>query len=341
MAHEPCSVEDLWAGDRSRVGVCVSVTPKDGVRYEDLQREVFDRVRWPERDLRWHAHRRARDHGKNDDDAWVMEATASCLASSGDESQVAYRVEGVAHDVVEECEVVVSAPCHVPFMDLTLADVDISAAAVARASRDEARESPVEMFLRTGLAASAAPAVDPDDLARLVAVAERRVASAEKALHANHPDIRVGDDVFAFREMGSRGGRRFDLLFPKPEWDVDETTEARTDAAFVRDFATRAPWVPTLVEPVLGKNDGKNDDDDDDDARASIESETARCVVPPNRPVVIVRTRGGATSRSCTPSPAPRRRTGTATAGTSPARLAPTTPAREPRRRTRCACFAR
>ena len=41
MAHEPCSVEDLWAGDRSRVGVCVSVTPKDGVRYEDLQREVF------------------------------------------------------------------------------------------------------------------------------------------------------------------------------------------------------------------------------------------------------------------------------------------------------------
>ncbi|ACO66093.1 predicted protein [Micromonas commoda] len=303
MAHEPCSVEDLWAGDRSRVGVCVSITPKDGVRYEDLQREVFDRVRWPDRDLRWHAHRRARDDGKSDDDAWVMEATASCLASSGDESQVAYRVEGVAHDVVEECEVLVSAPCHVPFMDLTLADVDISAAAVARASRDEARddgdgrgpgafgrdaaggeprESPVQMFLRTGLAASAASAVDPDDLARLVAVAARRVASAEKALHANHPAIRVGEDVFAFREMGSRGGRRFDLLFPKPEWDADESTEARTDAAFVRDFATRAPWVPTLVEPILGKNDKSADDD----AHASIESGTARCDAqdePPRR----------------------------------------------------------
>lgn len=296
MAHEPCSVEDLWAGDRSRVGVCVSVTPKDGVRYEDLQREVFDRVRWPDRDLRWHAHRRARDDGKSDDDAWVMEATASCLASSGDESQVAYRVEGVAHDVVEECEVLVSAPCHVPFMDLTLADVDISAAAVARDDGDgrgpgafgrdaaggEPRESPVQMFLRTGLAASAASAVDPDDLARLVAVAARRVASAEKALHANHPGIRVGDDVFAFREMGSRGGRRFDLLFPKPEWDADESTEARTDAAFVRDFATRAPWVPTLVEPILGKNDKSADDD----AHASIESGTARCDAqdePPRR----------------------------------------------------------
>ena len=140
-------MEDLWAGDRSRVGVCVSVTPKDGVRYEDLQREVFDRVRWPDRDLRWHAHRRARDDGKSDDDAWVMEATASCLASSGDESQVAYRVEGVAHDVVEECEVLVSAPCHVPFMDLTLADVDISAA-VARASRDEARDDGAQRVAR-------------------------------------------------------------------------------------------------------------------------------------------------------------------------------------------------
>ena len=239
---EPCSVDDLWAGDRSRVGVCVSVTPKDGVPYDHLQREVFGRVDWPERELRWHQHRRAPGDattGDDDGDAngWVMEATLSCLASSGDESQVAYRIEGLADDVVEEAEVVVSAPCHVPFMELTLRDLDVSAAAVThrhlgdddaddagrRSAELEPRHSPVDTFLRTGLAASCRSAVAPDDLARLIAVANARMSNAEAALATNHPTLDVGADVFAFREMGSRGGRRFDLLFPKPEWERDET----------------------------------------------------------------------------------------------------------------------
>ena len=273
MGTEPCSVDDLWAGDRSRVGVCVSVTPKDGIPYDHLQREVFGRVDWPERELRWHQHRRAPGDATtgDDDDAngWVMEATLSCLASSGDESQVAYRIEGLARDVVEEAEVVVSAPCHVPFMELTLRDLDVSAAAVThrhlgnddaddagRRSADvEPRHSPVDIFLRTGLAASCRSAVAPDDLARLIAVANARMSNAEAALATNHPTLDVGADVFAFREMGSRGGRRFDLLFPKPEWERDETEDARNDAAFIRAFAASAPWVPTLIDPLLGKNE--------------------------------------------------------------------------------------
>ena len=271
---EPCSVDDLWAGDRSRVGVCVSVTPKDGIPYDHLQREVFSRVDWPERELRWHQHRRAPGDattGDDDGDAngWVMEATLSCLASSGDESQVAYRIEGLAIDVVEEAEVVVSAPCHVPFMELTLRDLDVSAAAVThrhldnddaddagrRSTELEPRHSPVDTFLRTGLAASCRSAVAPDDLARLIAVANARMSNAEAALATNHPTLDVGADVFAFREMGSRGGRRFDLLFPKPEWERDETEDAMNDAAFIRAFASSAPWVQTLIDPLLGKNE--------------------------------------------------------------------------------------
>ena len=270
---EPCSVDDLWAGDRSRVGVCVSVTPKDGIPYDHLQREVFSRVDWPERELRWHQHRRAPGEattGDGDDaNGWVMEATLSCLASSGDESQVAYRIEGLAIDVVEEAEVVVSAPCHVPFMELTLRDLDVSAPAVThrhldnddaddagrRSTELEPRHSPVDTFLRTGLAASCRSAVAPDDLARLIAVANARMSNAEAALATNHPTLDVGADVFAFREMGSRGGRRFDLLFPKPEWERDETEDAMNDAAFIRAFASSAPWVQTLIDPLLGKNE--------------------------------------------------------------------------------------
>ena len=276
---EPCSVDDLWAGDRSRVGVCVSVTPKDGVPYDHLQREVFGRVDWPERELRWHQHRRAPGDattGDDDGDAngWVMEATLSCLASSGDESQVAYRIEGLADDVVEEAEVVVSAPCHVPFMELTLRDLDVSAAAVThrhlgdddaddagRRSADvEPRHSPVDTFLRTGLAASCRSAVAPDDLARLIAVANARMSNAEAALATNHPTLDVGADVFAFREMGSRGGRRFDLLFPKPEWERDETTDAMNDAAFIRAFAAIRPVGPNAHRSVAREERAEEED---------------------------------------------------------------------------------
>ena len=193
-----------------------------------------------------------------------MEATLSCLASSGDESQVAYRIEGLADDVVEEAEVVVSAPCHVPFMELTLRDLDVSAAAVThrhlgdddaddagrRSAELEPRHSPVDTFLRTGLAASCRSAVAPDDLARLIAVANARMSNAEAALATNHPTLDVGADVFAFREMGSRGGRRFDLLFPKPEWERDETTDAMNDAAFIRAFAAIRPVGPNAHRSV-------------------------------------------------------------------------------------------
>jgi hypothetical protein len=154
-------------------------------------------------------------------------------------------------------------------MELTLRDLDVSAAAVThrhlgdddaddagrRSTELEPRHSPVDTFLRTGLAASCRSAVAPDDLARLIAVANARMSNAEAALATNHPTLDVGADVFAFREMGSRGGRRFDLLFPKPEWERDETEDAMNDAAFIRAFASSAPWVQTLIDPLLGKNE--------------------------------------------------------------------------------------
>ena len=99
--------------------MCLGVTPKPGVSYEDARAAVFSRVDWPERELRWIDARRA----PCDDapEGWIVECTCSCLAH-GDEVQVAYRVEGLAADVVEEAEVIVSAPCHIPLLELTLDD---------------------------------------------------------------------------------------------------------------------------------------------------------------------------------------------------------------------------
>ena len=230
--------------------MCLGVTPKFGVSYEDARAAVFSRVDWPERELRWIDARKA----PCDDapEGWIVECTCSCLAH-GDEVQVAYRIEGLAADVVEEADVIVSAPCHIPLLELTLDDVafDPDTGLASPADPDAPPRTAAEIFRDTGLAASTRT-LNPEDLARAVLAANRRVASAEAAAARHHPDVRLGADIFAFVEMGSRGGQRFDLLFPKrgasPQ-DTDRADEERADAEFTRRLANRAPWVRTLVEP--------------------------------------------------------------------------------------------
>ena len=236
------SRDALWASDRSRVAVCARVAPLPGVSYDRLREEVFARVEWGDRDLRFHDARRAAD--AEADAGWVMECTLSCLAH-GDEAQVAYRIEGLAAEFVEEADVLVSAPCHIPLLRVTAADLAFDA--------------------RTG------EALDARTVERALLAVNRRIAKAERALREMRPSVNVGADVFAFREMGSRGGERFDLLFPVPGRDVDDARknaddaspysddlDEDEDAAFVRELAMTAPWTRTLVEPLLGSNDPRS-----------------------------------------------------------------------------------
>ena len=228
------------------MGVCLGVTPKFGVSYEDARAAVFSRVDWPERELRRIDARKA----PCDDapEGWIVECTCSCLAH-GDEVQVAYRIEGLAADVVEEADVIVSAPCHIPLLELTLDDVafDPDTGLASPADPDAPPRTAAEIFRDTGLAASTRT-LNPEDLARAVLAANRRVASAEAAAARHHPDVRLGADIFAFVEMGSRGGQRFDLLFPKrgasPQ-DHGSRAPERADAEFIRRLANRGRLEPS------------------------------------------------------------------------------------------------
>jgi hypothetical protein len=67
------------------------VIPKEGVTYDALHAAVFNAVTWDERQLRWHESRYA--PSSDGTEGWALEATCSCLASSGDEVGVCYRVE--------------------------------------------------------------------------------------------------------------------------------------------------------------------------------------------------------------------------------------------------------
>ena len=257
------SRDALWASDRSRVAVCARVAPLPGVSYDRLREEVFARVEWGDRDLRFHDARRAAD--AEADAGWVMECTLSCLAH-GDEAQVAYRIEGLAAEFVEEADVLVSAPCHIPLLRVTAADLAFDArtgealAPGRFGSGCEARIATAADLVRAAGLAVAAEALDARTVERALLAVNRRIAKAERALREMRPSVNVGADVFAFREMGSRGGERFDLLFPKGRDPADRTDDADRededeDAAFVRELAMTAPWTRTLVEPLLGSND--------------------------------------------------------------------------------------
>lgn len=275
------SRDALWASDRSRVAVCARVAPLPGVSYDRLREEVFARVEWGDRDLRFHDARRAAD--AEADAGWVMECTLSCLAH-GDEAQVAYRIEGLAAEFVEEADVLVSAPCHIPLLRVTAADLAFDARtgeALAPSGRCFGRrgESPPRIATAADLVRAAglavcAEALDSRTVERALLAVNRRIAKAERALRETRPSLNVGADVFAFREMGSRGGERFDLLFPVPGRDDVDTHNAvltpyspysedldrqdEEDAAFVRELAMTAPWTRTLVEPLLGSNDPRS-----------------------------------------------------------------------------------
>lgn len=81
-------------------------------------------------------------------------------------------------------------------------------------------------------------AVRGDILSRVRAETQQRIDQAEASLAQRHPEISAGTDAFAFLEMSSRGGDRFDLLFG-PEH------------AAVQELSRTGSWVP-LVHQVLG-----------------------------------------------------------------------------------------
>ena len=83
-------MDDPWASDRTRVAVCVSVTPLHGVDFGTLEAAVLG-VQWGERKLKWHDTRWA--PCSESDGGWAVEATCSLLASGGDESGVCNRIE--------------------------------------------------------------------------------------------------------------------------------------------------------------------------------------------------------------------------------------------------------
>ena len=226
--------DDPWAADRKRVSMCISCTPLEST-YENVEAAVLA-VTWPERHLRWHASRRVVVDTSNA--SWVAEFTASLLAHGGDESTLCARIASLTEEgLVADVELVVSAPCHIPFISLTPEQVTVD---FDRMTTTATGEPAKDFFLRCGVVTSQNALLDENLIAALRACSERRIAEVEGAIAAHYPGIHLGSDRFAFLEMGSRGAHRFDLLFD----------DADPDDALLFHVAKTAPWV-TLMNHIL------------------------------------------------------------------------------------------
>jgi hypothetical protein len=108
-------------------------------------------------------------------------------------------------DVAQAVEVWVSSPACIPISPLTLPDLCIPPTAFTDTIA-------TNTFLANGMLASR-HALSNEITSKIRDAAFKRIERAHSTLAKRFPEVRLGYDAFAFREIGSRGENRFDLLF--------------------------------------------------------------------------------------------------------------------------------
>ena len=191
------------------------------------------------------------------DGTWTVEMSVSwrCRACSSEDGRLARRLTrrleafggeetaesaaregGVAR--VVDVSTVVTAPGYVPIGSFESA----SAASLDFCRMSSAREA-AAAFDDVGVA-TCLETVDPERVREMKRAVDGYIERIERRFAEAHPSITYGSDRFAFKEIGSRGGERFDALV---DLELEEWASLRTLAK--KD----APWL-TLVNEVLTKS---------------------------------------------------------------------------------------
>ncbi|KAI8820511.1 uncharacterized protein EV422DRAFT_531124 [Fimicolochytrium jonesii] len=168
---------------------------------------------------------------KSLDDVLLLE----CTVPLSDDDAMVSLFESLSY--VSEAEIYVTAPCRVPIGTWTTDSL------VAREDRGETVDA---FFERTGvLVYKEAIPIERIDAVR--AFVDTQIEKAHAALSKRYPAINVGEEQFAFKEIGSRGGNRFDLIL-----QADESPLA------VKQIAQEGPWVPLVRRALRLPEDGSD-----------------------------------------------------------------------------------
>jgi hypothetical protein len=191
-------------------------------------------------DVRWNVQPRGRAPAPTDDDGpAVLEGTTELLlatctiqrpctldsASAGAAVQAMVKTASAVHDAA----IWMTAPCPIPLEQFTPGALTMPCSTSTELEHVCSRFADLGMAVLPGC-------IQQEECTRLISMCCARIAAAEVALNANHPEIIVGETMFVFAEIGSRGSERFDLLL-----DPDEPGLVGVDAG----------WLPA-VTAVMG-----------------------------------------------------------------------------------------
>jgi ectoine hydroxylase-related dioxygenase (phytanoyl-CoA dioxygenase family) len=236
---DEASDEALYDDDRALSTHVLRVTTR--ARDDDALAAHLAALRWTaKRDARVVELERARASADDDDDARAMDVTIAwrCRACSSEDARLERRVRAwrATRGWDAEATTTMTAPGYVP-----LGSIDaVTKETLDWGRKDRTDEERVAAFADAGVA-TCLKAVDEETTREIREATERFVERVERRFEESFGDIVYGRDRFAFREIGSRGGERFDAL-------VDlELEEWATLRALARDDA---PW-RALVDALM------------------------------------------------------------------------------------------
>eukprot|EP00299_Pterocystis_sp_00344_P012930 c6275_g1_i1.p1 GENE.c6275_g1_i1~~c6275_g1_i1.p1 ORF type:complete len:369 (+),score=63.30 c6275_g1_i1:1-1107(+) len=208
------------------IGVVPAVTDTQQ-RYDlkQLEADIKEKY-WPSSEFRWGHSKPWKDEDHGDVDVLLISFTLSA-GSQTSESDVIQTIQSMSQ--VELADVWITCPSFVPFSVVTLESISFSTDQIC----SDITLSTFSELGVIGLRGGVCP-----DVKTLYEASQVRIAETKAAIDQFHPEIHYGSDNFAFLEIGSRGGNRFDLLF-------------RADDPLVSQFAWNAPWIP-LITHFLG-----------------------------------------------------------------------------------------
>ncbi|GAX76815.1 hypothetical protein CEUSTIGMA_g4261.t1 [Chlamydomonas eustigma] len=237
-------LHELYVRDKKNLQVCdhaydsndesLERTSKDAdVSMEDVQGYILASFSF--------LNKAFHDKGGQDD---VLLHLLSSANKNNDEEQLSMAT------MLQSCELWLTAPCLIPMRAWSMEDLtcdlhdhsDRYGTMASCAARNECLVAKGVELMRTAGMVLLPDSLTVHKVQEVGVVAREHIARAEKAVKRKAPDIRLGTDLFAFKEFASRGIQRFDLL-------LDETLEGT--AAMLCEISNTTPWVP-VVKALLG-----------------------------------------------------------------------------------------